>query len=95
MKMSERVSSIKYAIRDLLPFAEEVASQGHEITKLNIGDPIRFDYEIPVVMQKALIDAVSKGYYGRSEGESELIKAIQAKENLFNGFNIPEKNINI
>ncbi len=93
MKMSDRVSSIKYAIRDLLPIAEEVASKGHEIIKLNIGDPIRFDYEIPAIMQKALIEAVSKGFCGRSEGELELIKAIQAKEKMFNGFDIAKENI--
>jgi len=38
--VSSRASSIEYAIRDVVVPATELEHQGHEILKLNIGDPI-------------------------------------------------------
>ena len=38
--VSERAARIEYAIRDVVVPATELEAQGHEIIKLNIGDPI-------------------------------------------------------
>ena len=37
---SQRASQIEYAIRDVVVPAMQLESQGHEILKLNIGDPL-------------------------------------------------------
>ena len=38
--VSSRAANIEYAIRDVVVPAVELESQGHEIIKLNIGDPL-------------------------------------------------------
>lgn len=40
--VSSRASSIEYAIRDVVVPATELERQGHEILKLNIGDPFAY-----------------------------------------------------
>ena len=40
--VSSRAANIEYAIRDVVVPAVELESQGHEIIKLNIGDPIAY-----------------------------------------------------
>ena len=37
--VSSRAANIEYAIRDVVVPAVELEAQGHEILKLNIGDP--------------------------------------------------------
>ena len=39
---SQRASQIEYAIRDVVVPEIQLESQGHEISKLNIGDPIAY-----------------------------------------------------
>ena len=39
-KASERASKIEYAIRDVVVPADELEKNGHEIIKLNLGDPL-------------------------------------------------------
>jgi alanine-synthesizing transaminase len=43
-KVTERVSTIEYAIRDVIEFAKKLENKGKKITYLNIGDPVKFDY---------------------------------------------------
>ena len=40
--VSKRAASIEYAIRDVVVPATKLESEGHEIIKLNIGDPIAY-----------------------------------------------------
>ena len=40
--VSARASGIEYAIRDVVVPATKLEQQGHEIIKLNIGDPIAY-----------------------------------------------------
>ena len=40
--VAARASSIEYAIRDVVVPATALEQQGHEILKLNIGDPIAY-----------------------------------------------------
>ena len=40
--VSSRASTIEYAIRDVVVPATKLEAEGHEIIKLNIGDPIAY-----------------------------------------------------
>ena len=40
--VSSRAANIEYAIRDVVVPAVALEAQGHEILKLNIGDPIAY-----------------------------------------------------
>ena len=40
--VAKRASSIEYAIRDVVVPATKLELEGHEILKLNIGDPIAY-----------------------------------------------------
>ncbi|MGC9989550.1 MAG: aminotransferase, partial [Terriglobales bacterium] len=52
-----RLENVRYAIRDLACIADEVASQGHKILPLNIGDPLNFDFHTPAHMIEAVYQA--------------------------------------
>jgi len=41
--VSARAAAIEYAIRDVVIPAVELEAQGHEIIRLNIGDPLAYD----------------------------------------------------
>ena len=41
--VSERAAAIEYAIRDVVVPAVELEKQGHEIIRLNIGDPLAYE----------------------------------------------------
>ena len=40
--VTKRASQIEYAIRDVVVPATALEAQGHEIIKLNIGDPLAY-----------------------------------------------------
>jgi aspartate/methionine/tyrosine aminotransferase len=82
LKVSDRTHGVEYAIRDITAYANKIRAQGKEITYLNIGDPVKFDFPTPDHIKQALIDAVNRNenYYADSEGILELRKAIVEKE---------------
>ena len=82
MKVSDRISNVEYAIRDITIHAKQYEKTGKKITYLNIGDPVKYDFPTPDHIKKALIDAVSSNfnYYADSEGILELREAIVKKE---------------
>ena len=41
--VSQRAASIEYAIRDVVVPAIKLEKQGHEIIRLNIGDPLAYE----------------------------------------------------
>ena len=41
--VSKRAAAINYAIRDVVVPAVELEKQGHEIIRLNIGDPLAYE----------------------------------------------------
>ena len=41
--VSARAAAIEYAIRDVVVPAIELEKKGHEIIRLNVGDPLAFD----------------------------------------------------
>lgn len=92
--MTKRTSTIKYAIRDVIGFAKKLEKKGKTITYLNIGDPVKFDFDTPEHVKQALFEAVKAGenWYGPSEGLLELREAICKKEKRVNNIDIsPER----
>ncbi len=82
IKASVRSKRIEYAIRDVLVPARELEKKGIEVLKLNIGDPIKYDFKTPEHIRKAAAEAVmnSRSEYSPSEGLPELREAIVEKE---------------
>ena len=82
MKVSDRISNVEYAIRDITLHAKQYEKAGKKIIYLNIGDPVKYDFPTPDHIKKALIDAVTSNfnYYADSEGILELRQAIVKKE---------------
>jgi len=74
---ADRTATMKYAIRDVVVEAKRLSKQGKKILNLNIGDPMKFDFETP----KHLIEAVERNWklsagYGDSSGLDEARDAI-------------------
>jgi len=82
LKASKRSQGISYAIRDVVLPARELEKQGIEVLYLNIGDPIKYDFDCPEHMKDALYEGAKEGYngYSPSEGDVELRNAIIERE---------------
>lgn len=81
--VSARAAAIEYAIRDVVVPAVELEKQGHEIIRMNVGDPLAFDgLPTPEHMISAYKDALDnqKNGYGPSYGIPELREAIALSE---------------
>ena len=81
--VSNRASSIEYAIRDVVVPATKLELEGHEIIKLNIGDPIAYPgLQTPKHMVEAYREGLASGKngYSPSYGMPKLRKAIAADE---------------
>jgi len=74
------VDKVRYAIRDLACIADQLATQGHKILPLNIGDPLNFDFQTPPHLIEAVYKAMCDGKngYAPSTGIKEAISAIRA-----------------
>ena len=87
--VTNRASQIEYAIRDVVVPATALEAQGHEIIKLNIGDPLAYPglptpNHMITAYQKAL-EGQSNGY-SPAYGISELRRSISNNEsNKSNG----------
>lgn len=79
---AERSLQVEYAIRDVVLPARKLEAQGHEVLKLNIGDPIPYGFQPPQFMIDALAKAAADGEngYTASEGHPDLVDAIQGRE---------------
>ena len=89
VKVSNRASSIEYAIRDVVVPAIELENQGHDIIRLNIGDPLAYEgLPTPVHMSEKYKNALDRqdNGYGPSYGLGELREAISQSE-LSKGWN--------
>ena len=87
--ITTRASQIEYAIRDVVVPASKLESQGIDILKLNIGDPLAYpglptpDHMVDAY-KKALVD--QKNGYSPAYGIEALREAIAIDErNKFNG----------
>ena len=81
--VSSRASTIEYAIRDVVVPATKLEAEGHEIIKLNIGDPIAYPgLPTPQHMVEAYREGLASGNngYSPSYGLPKLRSAIAADE---------------
>jgi len=94
LKISQRVSGVEYAIRDIALEARKLQKEGRQITFLNIGDPLQYGFQPPENVKEALSKAVREGqnYYASSEGLPELRDAIGKKEKA-KGLQVSEDDI--
>ena len=78
--VSERISKISYAIREIAAVANKVAKSGKKIYHLNIGDPVIYDFPTPNYISQALADASfsGKNFYVDSMGALELREEINS-----------------
>ena len=90
VKVARRAAEIQYAIRDVVVPARELEKKGRRILYLNIGDPLKYDFDTPDHIKEALNKAVAEGknWYSASEGLPELREAICEKEKRFNNVDI-------
>lgn len=81
-KPTARSAGMEYAIRDLVLPARELEQKGIDVIRLNIGDPVAFDFDTPEHIKRAMFDAILEGHngYGDSEGNIELRQAIAERE---------------
>ena len=95
VKVTDRVKSIEYAIRDVIGYTEKLVQEGRKIYLLNIGDPPAFGFSTPPHIKQALCQATQDGEnnYSASEGISELRLAIAAKERRVNNIRIDPNDI--
>ncbi len=97
LDITSRAADLRYAIRDIVVAAKEYEKKtGKKALYLNIGDPLKYDWETPRFMIDALHEASSKGRngYAPSEGEDELRNAAAEKEKRVNGTDVdPERMI--
>ena len=93
--VAARASNIEYAIRDVVVPATALEAQGHEIIKLNIGDPIAYPgLPTPAHMVDAYVKALQDGRngYSPSYGLPELRDAI-AKDECRKGWDAKSSDI--
>jgi alanine-synthesizing transaminase len=95
LRVTERVQNLGYAIREMVGYARELEKKGKDVLYLNIGDPVRFDFDTPEHIKEALIKAVKEGFngYSPSEGTLELREAICEKEKKIGGIDILPENV--
>jgi alanine-synthesizing transaminase len=81
IRPATRLENVRYAIRDLACYADEVARQGHKILYLNIGDPNQFDFKTPAHMIEAVSQAMRDGKngYAPSPGIKPALEAIRGE----------------
>lgn len=74
-----RTNHIKYAVRDVTLFAEEVAKTRDDMLYLNIGDPNKFDFETPPHIVEAICKALrdNRNGYAPSSGVKEAVEAVR------------------
>ena len=64
--VSARAAAIEYAIRDVVVPAIKLESEGHEIIRLNVGDPLAFEGlptpEHMIEAYKRALDSQDNGY---------------------------------
>jgi aspartate/methionine/tyrosine aminotransferase len=87
LNVTERSSTISYAIRDVAEYARKLESRGDEIIKMNIGDPLKFDFNTPEPMVDAIVNAAKNNFNGYEDslGNPELRRIIAERESKNNG----------
>lgn len=78
IKVSESLEKVGYAIRELVGIAKELEKKGRNILYLNIGDPLKYDFKLPMHIIEAYYKASKEGknYYSDSQGVYEFREAL-------------------
>jgi len=93
---SRAVSEIRYAIRELAPLARRLETEGKGVIYLNIGDPLKYDFETPSHIIDAMYEAakdLNANYYSPSQGLPELRSAIAEDESKYNKIDLSSEDI--
>ncbi len=87
--VSKRAARIEYAIRDVVVPATELEAQGHEIIKLNIGDPIAYPgLPTPQHMVSAFQESLERGETGYSPSYGlPVLRTAIARDEMSKGWN--------
>lgn len=93
--ITNRTKTIHYAIRDVVVTAKQLETTGKQITYLNIGDPIVYDFETPSFMIDAFCAAAKEGHngYSASAGIPEFREAVVEKEKRINQVSVDPSNV--
>ncbi|MCD6414142.1 MAG: aminotransferase class I/II-fold pyridoxal phosphate-dependent enzyme [Candidatus Diapherotrites archaeon] len=93
--IAKRISTLEYAIRDVVLPARELEKGGHKILKLNIGDPGGYDFDAPGYAKDAYIKAIREGknYYADSGGTPEARREIAKREKRLNDLDVDEERV--
>lgn len=93
--VTRRIMDLEYAIRDIAVIANEVSNSGKKVYYLNIGDPVKFDFETPKYISQALADATfnGKNFYADSIGVIELREELSRLEGKKSSINITADDI--
>lgn len=79
IKAASRTDHVRYAVRDIVVYAQEIAKSGKEMLYLNIGDPNVYDFATPQPLidaaYKAMVD--NKCGYSPSSGIPQAIQSIE------------------
>ena len=78
---AKRTENVRYAIRDIVVLAGQVAKTGKEMLYLNIGDPNVYDWQTPKHIIEATYQAMLSNYngYSASSGVPAAVAAIEAE----------------
>lgn len=76
---ADRTEGIRYAVRDIVVLAKQVAATGRDMLYLNIGDPNQFDFETPAPIREAAYQAMlaNQNGYSPSSGIQPALDAIE------------------
>jgi aspartate/methionine/tyrosine aminotransferase len=95
IRVSERIRKLDYPIRKYNALARSLEERGEKVIYLNIGDPLRYDFQPPCELVDEACRALREGhhYYSSSEGVEELRGAIAYKEKTWNHVDLDPGNI--
>ncbi|MFX1562150.1 MAG: aminotransferase class I/II-fold pyridoxal phosphate-dependent enzyme [Promethearchaeota archaeon] len=93
--ITNRTQTIQYAIRDVVVAAKKLEAEGRQITYLNIGDPIVYDFKTPSLFVDAFCKAAREGFngYSASTGVNEFREAVVEKERKYNQVYVTAENV--
>lgn len=93
--VTKRVKEIEYAIREIAVVADQVEKSGKKVIHLNIGDPVKYDFQTPKTLTDALgkAAATNMNFYVDSLGVSELREELSKLENKKNSINLTSSEI--
>ena len=76
---AKRTEEIRYAVRDVVVLANQVAKTGKTMLYLNIGDPNIYDFTVPPFVVESVRQAFlnNRCSYSPSSGISEAVEAIR------------------